>query len=371
MTPETHAVEYDLAIVGAGPTGLFAAFYAGMRSLRTLVLETLSRPGGQITALYPEKYIYDVGGLPAVLGCDLVGDLYKQGSQFGADFRFGERVEKLEVIEPGHLRLATTEGIHSSKAALLCAGLGAFHPNRLDVPGALELEGRGISYVARRREDFLGRRLLVVGGGDTALDWALELRHWAREVTLIHRFEHFEAHERSVAALRDSNVPVLTRHELKALKGDDCLREAVIVDNRTGAERTLRVDEALICVGFKTDIGPIKEWGLALHGRHLLVSPSLETSVLGVFAAGDILVQEGVARMNLIATGFGHAALAVGQAARFVRPGASVFHGHSSQRKGMKYAPTPSAAEEPAIETNPASPPGPHPVTAPAGAEDG
>jgi thioredoxin reductase (NADPH) len=352
MTRETEPVEYDLAIVGAGPTGLFAAFYAGMRNLRTLVLETLSRPGGQVSALYPEKYIYDVGGIPAVLGRDLVADLYKQGSQFGADFRFGERVERLEVMGPGRVRLATPEGVYSSKAALVCAGLGAFHPNRLDVPGALAFEGRGVSYVARRREDFLGRRLLVVGGGDTALDWALELRHWAREVTLIHRFEHFEAHEGSVAALHASEVRVLPAHELRALKGDEWLREAVIVDSRTGVERRLGIDEALICVGFKADIGPINEWGLALRGRHVLAGTTLETSLPGVFVAGDILVQEGVARMNLIATGFGHAALAVGQVVRFLRPGAQVFHGHSSQRKGMKYAPTPGAVEEAATEAD-------------------
>jgi thioredoxin reductase (NADPH) len=345
---------YDLAIIGAGPTGLFAAFYAGMRNLKTLVLETLSRPGGQITALYPEKYIYDVGGLPAILGRDLVADLYKQGSQFGAEFRFGERVEKLEVLEPGGLRLTTPEGSYSSQAALLCAGLGAFHPNRLDVPGAAELTGRGISYVVRRREDFLGRRVLIVGGGDTALDWALELRQWAREVTLIHRFEHFEAHERSVVALRGSNVSMLT---LKAVRGGDSLREAVIVDNRTGLERTLELDEALVCIGFKADMGPIQDWGLALSGRQVGANGALETSLPGVFAAGDIVLQEGVARMTLIASGFGHAAQAVGQAVRFLRPAAPVFHGHSSQRKGMKYAPTPGAVDEPTTEPDPPSRP--------------
>ena len=370
MSSRADSAGYDVAIIGAGPTGLFGAFYAGMRNLKTLVLETLSRPGGQITALYPEKYIYDVGGLPAVLGRDLVADLYKQGSQFGADFRFNEPVEKLEVMEPGRLRLATPEGVDVSKAAILCAGLGAFDPNRLDVAGAAELEGRGVSYVVRRREDFLGRRLLIVGGGDTALDWALQLRHWAREVTLIHRFEHFEAHQQSVVALLDSNVVVLTRHELTTLKGDEWLREAVIVDNRNRTERTLRIDEALVCVGFKADIGPIKDWGFVLSGRHVQANAALATSLPGVFAAGDIIVQEGVARMNLIATGFGQAALAVGQAARFVRPAAPVFHGHSSQRKGMKYAPAPGAPEEPTTELAPASPPGPYPQPARVGAED-
>ncbi len=371
MSSEADSAGYDVAIIGAGPTGLFAAFYAGMRNLKTLVLETLSRPGGQVTALYPEKYIYDVGGLPAVLGRDLVADLYKQGSQFGADFRFGERVEKLELIEPGRLRLLTPESVYFSKAVILCAGLGAFHPNRLDVVGAAELEGRGVSYVVRRREDFLGRRLLIVGGGDTALDWALQLRHWAREITLIHRFEHFEAHQQSVAALLDSHVTVLTRHELKALKGDEWLREAVIVDERNRAERTLRIDEALVCIGFKADIGPVKDWGLALSGRHVRADAALETSLPGVFAAGDMLLQDGVARMNLIATGFGQAALAVGQAAHCVRPGAPVFHGHSSRRKGMKYAPAPAAPEEPATEAAPASPAGPSPQPARVGVEGG
>ncbi len=162
--------EYDVTVIGAGPVGLFAAFYAGMRNLRTLVLEALPRPGGQITALYPEKYIYDVGGFPAILGRDPVSELYKQSNQFGADFRFNERVESLALLEPGHLRLTTTEATYSSRTAIIAAGIGAFQPNRLTVASAAEFEGRGVSYVVREREKFLGRRLLVVGGGDTAVD---------------------------------------------------------------------------------------------------------------------------------------------------------------------------------------------------------
>lgn len=205
--------EYDVTVIGAGPVGLFAAFYAGMRNLRTLVLEALPKPGGQITALYPEKYIYDVGGFPAILGRDLVTELYKQAGQFGADFKFNERVESLKAAEPGHLKLTTTEGAYASRTAIIAAGIGAFQPNRLDVPGAAEFEGRGVSYMVREREKFLGRRLLVVGGGDTAVDWSLELRNWASEVTLIHRFDYFEAHQRSVLALYDSKVSVHTQNE--------------------------------------------------------------------------------------------------------------------------------------------------------------
>jgi len=336
---------YDVAIIGAGPTGLFAAFYAGMRNLKTLALEALSRPGGQITALYPEKYIYDVGGYPAILGRDLVAELYKQGSQFGADFRFNERVENLEVLEPGRLRLTTPEGVYFSKTAILCAGLGAFQPNRLSVPGAAELEGRGVGYIVREREKFLGRRLLIVGGGDTAVDWALELRNWAREITHIQRFDYFEAHQRSVAALYDSDAQVLTQHELKAIRGDGWVQEVTIFNNQTGAERILNVDEVLICIGFKADLGPIKNWGLALKGRNIVINNHMETNLPGVYVAGDIGLMDGEVSMNLIANGFGQATIAVGYASRFIHPEARVFHGHSSQRKGMKYAPTPTGKE--------------------------
>ena len=338
--------EYDLAIVGAGPTGLFAAFYAGMRDLRTLVLEALPRPGGQVAALYQEKYIYDVGGFPAILGRDLVAELYKQASQFGAAFAFDEPVEGMESLGPGRLRLTTSKGVYHGRAAILCVGLGAFQPARLDVPGALALEGRGVSYVVQEREKFLGRRLLVVGGGDTAVDWALELRHWAREVTHIHRFDYFEAHQRSVVALHDSGVQVRTRHELKAIRGDGWVQEVTISNSQTGAESVLKVDEVLICIGFKAELGRIKNWGLELKGRNVVINNRMETNLPGVYAAGDIGLVDGEVSMNLIANGFGQATIAVGYANRFLRPDARVFHGHSSRRKGMSYAPKPGDSED-------------------------
>ena len=337
---------FDVVIVGAGPAGLFAAFYAGMRNLRTLVLEGLPRPGGQITALYPEKYIYDVGGQTAVLGRDLVAELYKQAAQFGAEFRFDERVERLEVKAPGDLRLTTARCEYRSRTAILCAGLGAFRPNRLEVPGARALEGRGVGYVVGARDKFLGRRVLVVGGGDTAVDWALELRRWAREVILAHRLDYFEAHQHSVLALGESGVRVLTLHQLEAIEGKAQVERAILVNARSGEKLTLPVDDVLVCIGFKADLGPIKEWGLKLAGRTLLVSNSMETNLPGVFAAGDIAVADGALSMNLIASGFGQATMAVGCANRFIHPRAQVFHGHSSQRKGMKYLPTPGAPGE-------------------------
>src|SRR3972149_2211403 len=264
--------EYDLTVIGAGPVGLFASFYAGMRNLKPLVLDAWPRPGAQITALYPEKYIYDVGFFPAILGRDFVSELYKQSSQFGADFRFNERVDNLEVLEPGHLRLTTSEGKYFSKSVIIAAGIGAFQPNHLNASGVSEFEGRGVSYIVREREKFLGRRLLVIGGGDTAVDWSLELRNWASEVTLIHRFDYFEAHQRSVLALQDSTVNVHTQNELVCISGNGVVEQAMIRNHVTGDERKLNVDDILVCIGFRADLGPIGQWGLDLEGRKVSVN---------------------------------------------------------------------------------------------------
>jgi thioredoxin reductase (NADPH) len=239
------------------------------------------------------------------------------------------------------LRLTTSEGKYFSKSVIIAAGIGAFQPNHLNASGVSEFEGRGVSYIVREREKFLGRRLLVIGGGDTAVDWSLELRNWASEVTLIHRFDYFEAHQRSVLALQDSTVNVFTQHELINVTGSEQVQRAVIRDHVTGNERTLEVDDILICIGFRADIGPINNWGINLEGRRVAVNRYFETNIPGVYAIGDIAHPEDGVSMNLIAYGFGQATLAVGYVNHFVHPKERVSHGHSSQRKGMKYAPTP------------------------------
>lgn len=330
---------YDVAVVGAGPTGLFAAFYAGMRGLRAVVLEALERPGGQLIALYPEKYIYDVGGYPAILARDLVQALWQQATQFDATFRFSEPVQSLRQVEPGHNVLTTPSDEYHAKTVIIAAGLGAFEPNRLPAPGAAEFEGKGLHYTVRRKEDFLGKRLLVVGGGDTALDWALELQQWARSVTLVHRFDYFEAHERSVLALQQSKIHVLTEHQVAAIEGDTRVHEVTVVNNRTQGEHTLRVDEVLVCIGFRANIGPIQQWGLELNQRAIVVNADMATNLPGVYAAGDIAHPREGPKMNLIANGFAQATIAVNVATKFIHPTARVFPGHSSQRKGMRYAP--------------------------------
>ncbi|RME86004.1 MAG: NAD(P)/FAD-dependent oxidoreductase [Caldilineae bacterium] len=333
---------YDVAIIGAGPTGLYATFYAGMRDLRVIVFEALERPGGQLSALYPEKYIYDVGGFPAILARDLVQHLWKQARQFDAEFHFDEAVEGLEVEpETEHKLLRTRLGTYRAKAVIICAGVGAFEPNRLRVPGAAEYEGKGVHYIVRDKEAFLGRRLLVVGGGDTAVDWALELQNWAREITLIHRYDHFEAHERSVLALAKSRVSVITNHVLRAVLGNEHVEAAVIGHTETDDEHRLPVDDILICIGFRSNIGPIQNWGLDLHKRAIRTDGHMATNLPGVFAAGDITQPEGAPKINLIATGFAQAAIAVSVANRYIYPKARLFPGHSSKRKGMRYAPVP------------------------------
>lgn len=337
---------YDIAIVGAGPSGLFAAFYAGMRGLRAVVLEALERPGGQLIALYPEKYIYDVGGYPAILARDLVQSLWQQATQFDATFRFSEPVQTLQQLAPGHNVLTTPFGEYHAKTVLIAAGLGAFEPNRLPAPGAAEFEGKGLHYAVQRKEDFLGKRVLVVGGGDTALDWALELQQWARSVTLVHRFDYFEAHERSVLALQQSKIHVLTEHQVSSIEGDARLHEVTVVNNRTQAEHTLRVDEVLVCIGFRANIGPIQQWGLELNQRAIVVNAAMETNLPGVYAVGDIAYPREGPKMNLIANGLAQATIAVNVANKFIHPAARVFPGHSSQRKGMRYAPRPLSNQE-------------------------
>jgi thioredoxin reductase (NADPH) len=312
-----------------------------MRELEAIVFEALPKPGGQLTALYPEKYIYDVGGHPAILARDLVQEQWKQATQFGAEFCFNEMIESLEVLEPGHLRLITPSGTYHSKTVIIAAGLGGFSPNKIRVPGAEEFEPCGVHYVVRKKEDFVGKRLLVVGGGDTALDWALELQQWAREISLIHRYDYFEAHERSVQALHKSKIHVLPLHELRALAGKDKLEEATIFHTVTEGEHTLRVDDVLICIGYKADLGPIKNWGLELDKRTIKVNGKMETNLPGIYAAGDITLPTDSIKMNLIANGYGQATLAVNLANTFIHPKSRVFPGHSSQKKGMKYMPTP------------------------------
>ncbi len=325
---------YDLTIVGAGPTGLFAAFYAGLRQMKTKVIDALEQPGGQVAVLYPEKYIFDVPGYSKILAKDLVKCLVEQGFQYNPTVVLGERVTSMHRIN-GTIELGTDKGTrHVTKAVLVAAGVGAFSPNRLEAKGAADYEGKGVYYFVKDKGTFKGKNLLIVGGGDSAVDWALNIKDIAKKITLVHRRDVFRAHEGSVAELMKSSVDVKLFFEVKSVSGDGSnVTQAVIYDNRSQAETTLDVDAILVNIGFRADLGPIKDWGLQIDGREIRANGKMETSIPGVFVAGDIAGPQDGVKLNLIATGYAQAAMAVNVAKAFVDPNSKIFPGHSSEMK--------------------------------------
>ena len=325
---------YDITIIGAGPSGLFAAFYAGLRQMKTKIIDALEQPGGQVAVLYPEKYIYDVPGQYKILAKDLVKSLVEQAFQYNPTVVLGERVTSLHRSN-GVFELGTDRGTkHMSKAVLVAAGVGAFSPNKLEAQGAADYEGRGVYYFVKDKSVFRGKNLLVVGGGDSAVDWALNIQDTARKITLVHRRDVFRAHEGSVNQLMKSSCDVKLFYEVKKVMGDGTgVTQAVIFDNRTKAETTLDVDAILVNIGFRADLGPIKDWGLQIDGREIRANGKMETNVPGVFVAGDIAGPLDGVKLNLIATGYAQAALAVNVAKAYVDPTSKIFPGHSSEMK--------------------------------------
>ena len=325
---------YDLTIIGAGPSGLFACFYAGLRQMKTKVIDALEEPGGQVAVLYPEKYIYDVPGYPKILAKDLVKSLVEQALQYKPTLVLGERVTSLRKNDR-IFELETDKGTkHVSRAVLVAAGVGAFSPNRLEAKGAAEYEGRGVYYFVKDKSTFRGKNILIVGGGDSAVDWALNIKDIANKITLVHRRDVFRAHEKSVSELMKSSVDVKLFYEVRGVIGDGAkVTKAVIFDNRSQAETTVDADAILVNIGFRADLGPIKDWGLQIDGREIRANGRMETNIPGVFVAGDIAGPLDGVKLNLIATGYAQAALAVNVAKAYVDPNSKIFPGHSSEMK--------------------------------------
>jgi len=328
--PSDHGDLIDVTIIGAGPTGLFGAFYAGMRNMSVKIVDALPEAGGQLAALYPEKYIYDAPGFPKVVAKDLVQMLLEQAAQWNPIMCLGERVLSLTQDADGHWTIGTDKNEHKTRTVVVCAGVGAFAPNKLNAPGVTELEGVGVHYFVKEKAAFKDKNLLIVGGGDSAVDWALNLQDVAKSITLIHRRDEFRAHESSVTEMRNSAARILTPYEVKEVAGDGKIERVTILQNKTQEEETLDVDAILVNIGFKADIGPIREWGLTLEKRGIVVNTRMETNLPGVYAAGDIAAEE--VKMNLIATGYGQAALAVNVAKNYIDPKSSIFPGHSSEK---------------------------------------
>jgi thioredoxin reductase (NADPH) len=325
---------YDITIIGAGPTGLFATFYAGLRQMKTKIVDALEEPEGQVAVLYPEKYIFDVPGFTKVLAKELVRNLVDQAFQAKPTVVLGQRVTSLRRLD-GMFELDTDRGAkHCTKTVLIAAGVGAFSPNKLDAQGVPEYEGRGVYYFVKDKSAFKDKRLLIVGGGDSAVDWALNMKDMTKKITFVHRRDVFRAHEQSVAELMHSNVDMRLFYEVKKVIGDGkTVKQAVIFDNRTKAETTLDVDAILVNIGFRADLGPIKDWGLEINGREIVCNGRMETKIPGVYVAGDIAGPENAAKLNLIATGYAEAAVAVNVAKAYVDPNSKVFPGHSSEMK--------------------------------------
>jgi thioredoxin reductase (NADPH) len=318
---------FDLTIIGAGPAGLFAAYYAGFRGLRTKVIDSQPDLGGQVTALYPDKFIYDVAGFPKVLGKDLVRNLVEQAMQYNPAVHLDTNVQALERRDR-EIVLRTNAGDHRTKVVLVTAGIGAFTPKTYKRPELDQWIGKGLAFAVRSKDDYRGKRLLVVGGGDSALDWALGLVDYAKSITLIHRRDGFRAHEDSVTKLFASPITVKVFYELRALRGGDRVAQAVIFNNKTQAEEIVEVDAVLAFLGLVSNLGPIREWGLTLHDDSIVVNTKMESSLPGIYGAGDIVTYPG--KLKLIATGFGEAATAVNNAVTYINPQASAFPGHSS-----------------------------------------
>lgn len=328
----------DLTIIGGGPTGLFAAFYAAMRGLSVRIVDSLPELGGQLMALYPEKHIYDVGGFPKVLAKDLVQGLVDQAMQFEPEVILDEEVREL-TRDGDDWVLGCRTGTYSSRAVLIAGGKGAFEPRTLDCPGYTELLHHGVQYSVRDPELYRGKRVAIVGGGDSALDWALILKELCAAVHLVHRRDGFRAHEASVSqldeAIQTGSINLLTFHEVREIHGNGTVEAVTVFDNRTDEDQSFEVDAVLTFLGFKPDLGPIRNWGIELSdGKRIRVNQLMETNLEGVYAAGDLVDYEG--KLDLIATGFAEAATAANNATRYVNPAARVNPGHSTSNAAFK-----------------------------------
>ncbi|CAH2601520.1 Ferredoxin--NADP reductase [Rhodovastum atsumiense] len=332
----TQQIETDVAIVGAGPVGLFAAFELGMLKLSSVLIDALSEIGGQCTALYPEKPIYDIPGHPAIEAGDLIANLERQMAPFRPATLLGRRVETLEGTQGG-FTLGTDRGESiRCKAVILAAGAGAFGPNRPPLAGLSAYEGSGgVQYYVRRREDLRGRRVVIAGGGDSAVDWALALRGIAASIQVVHRRPKFRAAPESAAQLdraaERGEVEMVIPYQLHALHGTDGKLEAVEVADLDGGTKLLPADVLLPFFGLSMDLGPIGGWGLDLERHHLKVTPATcETSRPGVFAIGDIATYPG--KLKLILQGFSEAAMAAHAIHPIVRPDVALHFEYSTSK---------------------------------------
>ncbi|MCT2535876.1 NAD(P)/FAD-dependent oxidoreductase [Aquibacillus koreensis] len=319
---------YDITIIGAGPVGLFTAFYGGLRQASVKIIESLPHIGGQLSALYPEKYIYDIAGFPKVRAQELIDNLKEQTDLFKPSIVLNQSVETVERLEDGSYKLSTNSETHYTKALIITAGNGAFQPRKLGLEGEDQFEGKNLHYFVENMNAFKDKKVVLFGGGDSAVDWALMLEPIAKEVTLVHRRDQFRAHEHSVELLKNSTVNIMTPYVPEALVGDDQIDQVVLKQVKGDNEVTLDVDAVLVNYGFISSLGPIKNWGLEIDKNSIVVNSKMETNVEGIYAAGDICTYPG--KVNLIAAGFGEGPTAINNAKAYIDPNARVQPKHST-----------------------------------------
>src|ERR671922_1915117 len=318
----------DIAILGGGPVGLSAAYYAGHRDASVRSIESLEQLGGQVAAVYPEKHVYDVAGHPKILGTKLVDLCAEQGLQYGAEVRLGEEVQTLERLSQNGEELLAIKtdkgGPYLSRALIITAGHGAFEPRRLGIEGIEDWEGRGVHYFVREKNVFRDRTCVIVGGGDSALDWTLGLQDTAKPpIALVHRRDRFRALESSVNEAKalegEGRVKILTPFEVRELHGDGRLESVTIENTQTGEHERVDCDALITLLGFVSHLGAIADWGLELEGkRQIKIDPmTCETSMPLVFAAGDVAGYPG--KITLITIGMGEAAVAANNAIAQIR----------------------------------------------------
>lgn len=322
--------EVDLLIVGAGPAGLYGAYYAGFRGLSCAIVDALPEAGGQVTALYPEKMIYDIAGFPSIRGKDLVRNLVAQAAPFEPTYLLGEQAVGYEHNGDAVVISLASGAAVRAKAVVVTGGIGTFNPRPL--PGGADWEGRGLSYVVPSYAPYREKDVVVVGGGDSALDWALGLESVARSVTLVHRRDAFRAHAHSVKLLRDSTVSLCIPAQVVGLSGGERLESVSVRNTATKEVTELPAQEVVAALGFTADITPLEAWGLTVEERHIVVDTTMATNLPRVFAAGDITDYAG--KVRLISVGFGEVATAVCNAATVIDPEATVFPGHSTEQQG-------------------------------------
>jgi thioredoxin reductase len=326
-TVTTETVTTDILIVGAGPVGLYGAYCAGFRGLRTVLVDALPEVGGQITALYPEKEIRDIAAVPGSRGREVVRALKEQADNFAPTYLLGREARTLAHSDAGRPQITLDDGtVIDAGAVVVTAGIGTFTPRTL--PAGEDFLGRGLSYFVPDPAEHADRDVLVVGGGDSALDWALALHPIARSVTLVHRRSAFRAHAATVRAVHERGMAVVTDAQVRALLGDDVLREAHLAVAGEDEPRILKIDHVVAALGFISNLGPLLTWGIEIERRAIRVDTRMRTTVARVYAAGDITIYPG--KIRLISVGFGEVATAVNNAAVMIDPELPLFPGHST-----------------------------------------